>query len=183
MTAQSFTMKTMRALCFAAGAACALATAAGAEDNNQVDVHLKGSVRATCNVAGNRSVATPVSVGNVNESGSTFVEYPINCNAPFKYKIISDNGGLRRSWAIGGNKPMRLYDVNVNIPTDSGVAINDTCSSDDIERGNYACDLSDSGSDVALDQTARITVSWGGGDDVPGGTYSDRLTFTVEPQS
>ncbi len=155
-----------------------LATAAAA-DNNKVDVHLRGFVGATCEVAGRSRVTTPVTVGNINEPGTTYIEYPINCNAPFAYEISSRHGGLRRTSALGGTRPTRRYNININIPTDD-VTINDTCSSDTIQGDVIACPLSDSGDGVALDQRARLTVSWPGTPTVPGGTYSDRVTFTVK---
>ena len=187
MTAKHLALKSVRTRCFAArivwavAALGALATAVAANDNNEVDVHLRGSVTATCEVAGRSRVRTPVTVGNINQPGSTYVEYPINCNAPFGYEISSRFGGLRRTARINGQRPVRLYNVNVNIPTDIDT-INDTCSSANIVRRNITCPLSDSGNGVALDQTAKIEVSWEGGDDVPAGTYSDRLTFTVKLQ-
>jgi hypothetical protein len=200
MTAKA--IETMRPRVFAAGTARvtvtfgALATAtatvltlvmatttpANAEDNNKVDVHLKGSVRPTCEVAGRRSsVTTPVNVGNVNTPGSTAIDYPVNCNAPFAYEISSRYGGLQRRRLINGERPKRIYNVNVNIPTDIG-AINDTCASDTIKAGSVTCALSDSGDGVALDQQAHLTVSWDGTPQLPGGKYTDRLTFTVRLQ-
>lgn len=163
----------------AMSAICALATLAAAEDNNKVDVHLRGFVGATCEVAGRSKVTTPVSIGNVNQPGSTYVEYPVNCNAPFGYEISSRYGGLRRTSRINGERPKRLYNVNVNIPTDDH-HINDTCRSDTIEGDVITCALSDSGDGVALDQKARLTVSWEGAPQLDAGTYSDRLTFTVK---
>lgn len=156
----------------------AATNAAHAEDNNKVEFHLKGWVAAKCTVNGGQTVTTPVTVGNVNVSASTFTEYPINCNAPFRYTISSMNGGLQRTSEINGSTPKRLYNVNVNIPTDLG-AINDNCASNTIRNNTITCPINDSGDGVALDQKAKLTVSWQATPAVPAGTYSDKLTFTV----
>lgn len=164
----------------------AATNAAHAEDNNKVDITLKGWVTAKCTVNGGNSVTTPVSIGNVNAAGEKSFTYPVNCNAPFRYTLSSTNGGLQRTQPLNGAQPTRVYNVNVNIPTDSGtgagsgITINDTCASNTIRGNVITCpNVHDSGNDIALDKTATLKVTWSPDTALPSGTYADKLTFTV----
>ena len=127
------------------------------------------------------------SLGDLGAKTSHVITFDVNCNAPFEYALASANGALEHVvyGATPGFAHRHEYEVAVSIPTD-GDTISDSCDSSEILATGATCAFTDSGSDVAIDQTATLTITWDDGPALPGaatpliaGDYADTLTITV----
>jgi hypothetical protein len=175
------------AACLAALASCAaLATVTvAAHAHHRAVVTLQGSITAACSVTGSSAVSPEI--GDITKAGSKETEVTVDCNTPFKYRLVSLNGALQHELAgtAAASAPKGLdasvpYNVTVVIPTDGGT-IRDTCASANIKAGQVTCAFGDSRNGIAIGAAARVTIAWTSPRDaVMAGQYSDRLTFTVE---
>lgn len=162
-----------------AAAALSLPHDAGAA--KRVTLTLQGSITAVCAITGTASDGLSAGLGDVTRPGSKETDYTINCNTPFRYRLVSQNGALRHEAALSapaGFAAAVPYQVAVVIPTDD-VTIRDTCASESIKAGQVTCPFSDSRNGVAIDGRAKVTMAWGAQSMPIAGAYSDRLTFTV----
>jgi hypothetical protein len=166
---------------------CLLICAEGAQlvpafSENRVTISVEGVVSAHCGLLGdNSSSGHIIKLDNFYAGGANEYGFVIDCNAPFSYSLESENGAL----TLGGVREERaasgkvLYTIASRIQTDGNV-INDHCPSETIKSGQATCQLHDSGSSVAINQRAALTFTWRSQPlNLPAGTYSDWLIFTV----
>jgi hypothetical protein len=158
---------------------CAAQTA-----SSEVRIEVSGTIAPRCGVT---AVAVPVGGVDLSRQGQAAFAFPVDCNAPFAYTVVSENGGFALegapktgSTALSSRIP---YSVDIAIPLDGG-AIVDRCESVNIVEGKRACPLSTSGRLVAIAKTGTVGVSWRKPQTgLLSGTYRDRLTlaFTLLP--
>lgn len=149
-----------------------------ADASERVTISVHGTISPSCTLDGSETTATRT-INVINLDAPLEYEYRVNCNTPFKYNIVSDNGALQLE--SGSNSPdTRIpYDVSVRIPTDD-VVIEDHCQSEAIKIGQNSCALHHSRNGIAIDSRAKISVQWKHGKTaLHAGTYSDRLTFSI----
>ncbi len=95
----------------------------------------------------------------------------------------SDNGALRLVDAPAGAKREQIevpYEVSFSIPLTPGGAINDTCKSTALRQGAVSCKFTNSGSKIALNQTATGQISWeASGQRLAAGKYQDQLKIFI----
>ncbi|MGH6816050.1 MAG: hypothetical protein ACREC6_10115 [Hyphomicrobiaceae bacterium] len=156
---------------------------ASALADTEVTIALEGSITASCSLTG---VTTNLDLGNLQNAGAKTTTFMVDCNAPFKYTLASQNGALKHSTILtapGGFANSLVYSVQTTIPTDSGPGINDTCASSAIKAGASTCFFTNSGSAVAIDKTASLKVSWSTSPSpLLAGSYQDQVTVTVSVQ-
>jgi hypothetical protein len=149
---------------------------------DSVKIEVTGNLVAAC--ASATSTAT-LNAGDVTKAGSLSYSFTVDCNAPFKYSMQSDNGALRlvNAPAAASKATVEIpYNVHINIPLTFGGAINDTCTSTSIKQGAASCQFSNSGQKVAINQQATAGISWSASGPLAAGQYQDRLTVTVSVQ-
>jgi hypothetical protein len=151
--------------------------------SERVRIEVTGRIVPACSSA---TSTTTLNIGDPSKAGSTSYSFTVDCNAPFKYTMQSDNGALRLVGAPAAAARASVevpYKVHINIPLTFGGAIDDTCASAAIKQGATSCHFSDSGRKVAIEKKASAEISWNG---APGqlaaGQYNDRLTVTVSVQ-
>jgi len=156
----------------------ALSTAPSFAGDN-ISIELQGEIEPQCRLS---NVATHVQLGHITPAGSHAVNFGIHCNAPFRYTIRSQEGGLRHS----GQPLVRVgftglipYALRITIPTDTG-GISDLCDSSQLS-GDGACAFSHSGNGIALAQTAALIFSWSLSQEPIAGSYADVITISVQP--
>jgi hypothetical protein len=76
----------------AAGGAVWPASELGAIGYPSVQVEVLGTLVAACSAA---TTTTSLNVGDPSKAGSVSYSFTVDCNAPFKYSMQSDNGALR----------------------------------------------------------------------------------------
>jgi hypothetical protein len=146
---------------------------------DQVKIEVTGNIVPACSSA---TSTTTLDAGDVTKAGSVRYSFTVDCNAPFKYTMQSDNGALRLVHAPASAARASVevpYTVHLHIPLNGG-AIDDTCASASIKQGAISCKFTDSGGKVAITQRATADISW----DSPqgllmGGDYIDRVTVSV----
>jgi hypothetical protein len=147
---------------------------------DQVRLEVTGRIAPACSSS---VTSIPLSAGDVSKAGSAGYKFTVDCNAPFKYSMQSDNGALRlvSAPATAAQSAVEVpYTVHLHIPLTFGGAIDDTCASAAIKQGAVSCQFSDSGQKVAINQQATTEISWNGAvQKLAGGEYHDRLTITV----
>jgi hypothetical protein len=126
-------------------------------------------------MTGTPALATAANLGSLDQAGSLQIEFGYSCNAAFGYTLSSQNGGLKP--AIGDG--LIVYDVDVSLPTD-GATITDACTSTAIQEGSVTCAFSNSGTDIATNQTGTLDVKWPASESLNVGSYVDSLTISIE---
>jgi hypothetical protein len=158
-------------------AACAAPLLMPMFAHSKVTVAVQGVITPSCALkAGGSSAAQTV---QLSPASATYqYGYGIECNAPFQYKLESQNGALMQTGQTAGT-PGVPYNVAVHIPTDD-VTIEDTCASASIKAGQVTCQFHDSRNGIAINGRATLTVSLGQRPAaLAAGVYSDRITFSV----
>jgi hypothetical protein len=167
------------AICFAAGIAPVLAPVLA---NSKVTVALSGAIVPSCALTGNGASAVREVQVTGTKPGVFQYGYDIECNAPFQYNVVSQNGAMAwQGQAAGSQAPSQSlpYTLAVHIPTDD-IVIDDRCDSGTIKAGQVTCQFHNSGNGVAIDGHATLTVSWGQPPAaLAAGVYSDCITFSV----
>jgi hypothetical protein len=147
---------------------------------DRVQIEVMGNIASHCS---NSSASVPIDVGDPNNSGTSKFTFTVDCNAPFKYTMQSQNGALRLAGAPASAAREKIevpYDVHVRIPLSLGGAIDDTCNSASIRQGGATCKFTDSGQKVAIGQQAVTQISWNGAQArLMPGNYNDQLTFFI----
>jgi hypothetical protein len=156
----------------------------------KVTVQLTGDIAPECAIGGGlssggaSSFGVPLQAGDITRPGRRDYGFTVNCNTPFTYRLEAQYGALTNTGAVGRSAPNGFttsvpYDVAVHIPTD-GAPIDDRCAGETIQTGRVRCAFSTSGDNIALNSTARLTVTWQPQGGVPlAGEYVERLTVRV----
>lgn len=163
------------------GLACAISASAFAAST--VGIRLDGEIAPRCGFTGGGAPLVTVDVGDIARSGHQDHLFKLSCNAPFTYRIEARHGALTHDSASSGAPGYTAsvpYEIAMHIPTD-GNAIDDRCPGASLRTGAVPCAFGDSGTAIADDVEARLTVAW----DAPaarliGGGYADRLTLTLK---
>jgi hypothetical protein len=161
-----------------------LGAGVAARASNQIQVEVRGVVERECAISGGSGVGVAFDQIDISKAGYREISYILNCNTPFKYEIMSENGGLVRqdlSQLPHGFTSYVPYDIVVHIPTDD-VIINDRCASETIKIGQVTCPLTHSRNGIAIDREARVTVNWTLHEHFSAGQYSDKITLNVMPR-
>lgn len=162
----------------ALAAAGIIACAVGAWSATDTIVTVTGEIVPLCDLSG---LATSVSLGSLEASGTQTLGFAVTCNAPFAYSLASTYGALRHSSgssAPPGFSALFPYSARVIIPTDTST-IDDTCASSTILSGSQTCTFTDSGTGIAFSAASQLQLSWTGAANLLGGSYSDTLRVTV----
>jgi hypothetical protein len=145
-----------------------------------VSIAVEGDIAPACQITASGG---DVYLGDLSGGGSKSLEFSLTCNAPFAYRLESASGGLKHTTLSGSPAVLSTllpYVVESHIPTENG-EISDTCSSTAIKRGFITCRFSDSGSEISLLSSGRLTFNWNGESHLlQAGTYEDCLTIVVE---
>ena len=146
----------------------------------KVEIEVTGTIKPYC---ANSITAVPVNAGDPTKAGSATFAFTVDCNAPFKYTMQSDNGALRLTSApdaVSRDQIEVAYNVHIKIPLTLGGSIDDTCSSKSIKQGAVSCTFTDSGQKIAINQLAETQISWNATRArLLAGQYTDRLTVFV----
>lgn len=161
-----------------AGACAFLLSGHPATASDQVQIALIGEIETTCSLSGSLAA---VDLGDVTATSRRDFTLGVSCNTPFQYTLVSANGGLRHAGnisRIGLFTDLLPYRVDVSVPTDAGGAAF-ACDSASMTEGAGRCPPADSGSGIALDQTAALSLSWQP-PQVPmlAGRFEDALTIS-----
>ena len=145
----------------------------------KVEVEVTGAITPYC---ANSVTAVPINLTDPRKAGSAKFAFTIDCNAPFRYTMRSDNGALRLAdapAALSSDQIEVAYDVRIRIPLNHGTVIDDTCSSKSIKHGAINCDFTNRAK-TAIKQHAETQISWND-THIPllAGQYTDRLTVFV----
>ena len=109
----------------------------------KVEVEVTGAITPYC---ANSVTAVPINLTDPRKAGSAKFAFTIDCNAPFRYTMRSDNGALRLAdapAALSSHQIEVAYDVRIRISLNHGTVIDDTCSSKSIKHGAINCDFTD----------------------------------------
>jgi hypothetical protein len=164
-----------------AGAGLSVAALAATETK----VKLDGDILPECKLLGPSGAGPSLNmiadIEDISKPGRKVFDFTVNCNSPFKYSLEAEHGALTHessARAPRGFVAAVPYDVAVHIATD-GAAIDDRCSGESIRAGQVSCRFSNSGDNIALSTTGRMTLSWMPGGVPLAGKYFDRVTITV----
>jgi len=153
----------------------------------EVTVEVTGEIAASCGLT---APAAPVDLGWLHEKTSHRFSIGIDCNHPFALALQSRHGGLRHEAGLtlasagggAGSGDFLPYTIDLTLPLEDGDTdrIAGTCASISIGEGGPGCTLPDSGTAIALGQTAELELRWQqGGTPLAGGRFVDTLTFTL----
>lgn len=162
--------------------ACFLAGIAGCQAiaKDSVSIEVVGSVEARCASSG---FTHAVRVPDAGIAGTDSVRFEVDCNAPFQYSMVSQNGGFQLAQ---GKMPSDAwsdhvpYRVSMFIPLNADNTISDSCTSQQIKHRAVTCRFSHSGNAVAIRKTAAMHISWETSKQpLIAGVYEDRLIVTL----
>jgi len=159
-----------------------LAAAAPAAAQEEVIVTVTGEIEPSCGLSAGSGT---VDLGALDQKTSERFAVGVDCNHPFTYTLSSQNGGLRHEGGIafvGNFTELLPYEIEIDLPLEDGdtARINQTCDSDAIRAGAVTCGFADSGTSIAIEQTALFEVRWSTTDRILlAGTFADELTLSV----
>lgn len=159
----------------AGGTATALAA-------DPLEIRVTGTISKHCALA---AAGGDIDLGRVDRAGSTNFAFWVSCNAPFSYQIRSANGALVQSSGVRlvSNFDDRVaYRVRFTLPLEDGDLdrLDVVCTSEQLTAVAGGCGTGDSGTSIAVDRTATVTVSWPEPrSPLLAGAYGDSLTFTL----
>ncbi len=162
----------------------ALVLAAGtAEAGPPLEITLTGTIEKSCSIA---AASGTVDVGALDGAGSKQFGLDVSCNAPFSYDIEAQEGALVPASPIvyvGTFEDRIPYTLRFQLPLADGLptAIDVTCTGAELADPSASCGSGDSGTAVAIDEQATVTLAWG----APAhprlaGTHAETLTFTLQ---
>jgi hypothetical protein len=165
--------------------------------SDSVSFDLSASIANHCSLTRVGTNTSPESV--ILANGSVSLNFTLNCNSPFKYSLSSGNGFLKYTGmnpTISGNSDIILkeapYKTTFKATLEDGdiAEINQICESAYLKaspaRCNSSNDFATSGTSVAINKSASLTISLDnynppllGGQPLLAGTYQDTLTLRV----
>ena len=127
--------------------------------------------------------AETLALGALATAAATAVGFQVSCNAPFTYKLKSENGALLNGVSIAsGSDAIEVlvpYKIDVSIPLQDPVGkIEDACLSEALA----SCNLSNSASSIAAATPATLTITPPPSGVLAAGEDRDKLTISIEPQ-
>ena len=165
--------------------------AGAVQAGDTVTLTVQGAVTATCELSGPGGA---VNLGDLSAPGSHSFNVTVNCNSPFAYAAVSANSALTTS---GGTIVLGQFDqslpywLTTRFSKNGGGSFGDGAIASSLlttaraapclaASFDISCPFATSGSDVAINQTGTLTVSWGSSTHpLWAGTYTDILTLTV----
>ena len=166
------------ALCAALGGISFPITALNAAAD-KVQIEVTGNLVPSC---GNSSTTLSLDAGDLTKAGSAKFAFTVDCNAPFQYTMQSQNGALRLVNAPAAASAASTevpYDVHIRIPLTPAGAIDDTCNSASLKQGAISCKFTDSGREIAVNQTVMGQLDWKAGQQLAAGKYQDQLVISI----
>lgn len=162
----------------------ALVLAAGtAEAGSPLRITLTGTIGKSCSIA---AASGTVDLGALDAAGSKQFGLDVSCNAPFTFDIEAQEGALVPTSPIvfvGTFEDRIPYTLRFELPLEDGTPgeIDVTCTGAELADASAACGSGDSGTAVAIGETATVTLAWG----APAhprlaGTHAETLTFTLQ---
>lgn len=162
---------------------------------DQLELTIQGTLEANCELFGQNGDFQGL---DLSSSGEKTLSINVDCNAPFSYAIVSENGALLHSDASTPGETMNglaqdiVYNVSTSFALDDGGSFGDSDMPSEMLDNAYAasclgptyqasCPFSNSGSGTsAANSAAHIKVEWDR-PDAPrlAGTYTDTLRLTV----
>ncbi len=152
----------------------------GAVAEDSVSIELVGEIEARCRLL---QLPATLDLGRLTKSGVQLVPFQIDCNSPFAYEVRSREGGLKSENAVvaAGFAAIIPYTLELRVPTDGGFIL-DQCNSATLAIALPACGHGNSGSAVAIEQTASLMISWSTSEELVAGVYADVVTVNVSPR-
>ncbi len=143
-------------------------------------VGISGRIDQHCSIS-----QMPGKVADLKQGVSRQINFNIDCNTPFKYNLASKHGGLKlqgnpRAKAVDGFRDFSEYSVIVKIPLEQGDKreIIDYCSSKELLLNSGECHFSNSGSSIAIDKQATLSLT-PNTHPLIAGTYVDALILEI----
>ena len=148
--------------------------------DDAVSIEIVGDIAARCRLS---ALPATVDMGSLAKTGTQFIPFQVDCNAPFGFDVRSRDGGLKGEFVgtASGFTNIIPYTLEVRIPTDGGL-IFEQCGSAALGSTTPSCGHGDSGNAVAIDETASLFVAWETSEEIVAGTYVDVLTVSVFPR-
>ena len=154
-----------------------------AADASKVAIGLQGHISPKCSlsdIAGQLDFGVS-GIGRTSRSAA--VNFIIDCNTPFIYRLSAQEGAMRLqgSGPASNEAHARLpYDISLTIPTDDGGTLRAGCGSEMLSANAAAGCLADSGNAIATRQRGQIVVNMTPIARGPAeGRYADELEITV----
>ncbi len=178
MPANASGVRCLKIACFIFLGSAGLAKAPA--EPRSVFIEVTGTVEPRC---ANTGFDYPLAIEDAASAGSSTITFYVDCNAPFQYRLESQNGGLKLDGPefAGPHLTSELpYTVFVRIPLNSGPPISDGCRSETIKAGAVSCRFTNSGNSVAIQKQGEMKITWEADPKrLIGGVYRDRLTITL----
>ena len=161
--------------CLAAGG-CVGALAA---DASKVAIGLQGHISPKCSLSDMAGQLDFGSSGIGRASRSAAVDFTIDCNTPFIYRLSAQEGAMRLQGSGPASEAHTIlpYNIGLTIPTDDGGTLKAGCGSEALVTGTpgRGCDA-DSGHAIATHRRGQILVSLRSGSELPrAGSYTDNI--------
>jgi hypothetical protein len=148
--------------------------------DDSIAIELIGDIEPEC-----RLTALPgsVNLGALTKTGTQFIPFQVNCNAPFNYSVRSREGALKTgALNVPPGFVVKIpYSLETRIPTNEGLII-DQCGSATLAMSVPSCGHGGSGSAIAIEQIGSLMISWAISDELVVGTYTDVVTLSVSPR-
>lgn len=155
-----------------------------AAEQSSLSLDIQGVVEQRCSVSGLVDSTIAIQLVKTNT-----IEFVINCNSPFRYSVISANGGLKYQGSESTNNTAGLfprlipYSTSITIPLEQGnkSQISDHCDSHALQQNNSGCEFSDSGSSIAINKKASLSIKpeLSASNVFLAGSYSDTLVIEM----
>ena len=131
-------------------------------DASKVTIRLQGHISPKCGLSDMSGQLDFGKAGIGRESRRATVDFTIDCNTPFIYRLSAREGAMRLQSSDPAANPAQArlpYDVSLTIPTDDGGTLRASCGSDRLRADTaQACDA-DSGNAVATRQRGQMVVN------------------------
>ena len=149
-------------------------------DASKVTIGLQGHISPKCGLSDMSGQLDFGKAGMGRESRRATVDFTIDCNTPFIYRLSAQDGAMRRQGSGPAANPAHArlpYDVSLTIPTDDGGTLRASCGSEVLsaDSSGRGCGV-DSGHAIATHRRGQILVSLRSGSESPRpGGYTDNL--------
>lgn len=155
---------------------------------SELTIELLGTVTPRCRMA-SAPVPAPLDLNAGGENRSSFT---LDCNAPFRMRVRSEQGGLHAETAREGIAQTVAYDIGLTVGTDQGQRQLGWCSAADLGEGASAqCPFGQGGgwsSDaaVAIGEAGTMALRWANPADAARpalGKYRDTIVIELAVRS